>query len=72
MKNISSKELNYMNDLLSWELLSAKKCFQYANQETGTTHQQVFFDTAQMHQQNYNNILNYLNQVNNEQGGGMQ
>lgn len=34
MKNISTKELNYINDILSWELLVAKKFAQYANQET--------------------------------------
>ena len=71
MKNISAKELNYVNDLLSWELLSAKKCFQYANQETNPAHQQVFSDTAHVHQQNYTDLLNYIGQTNKEQGGLM-
>ena len=71
MKNISAKELSYLNDFLSWELLSAKKCYQYANQETNSAHQQVFFDAAHVHQQNYSNILNYVEQASKEQGGGM-
>jgi hypothetical protein len=69
MKNLSTKELNYINDLLSWELLSSKKCFQYAHQETNQNHQQIFFDTARLHQQNYVNLLNYVDQINNNQGG---
>ncbi|MGI6550769.1 MAG: hypothetical protein ACOX4Q_12200 [Syntrophomonadales bacterium] len=71
MKNLSIKELNYINDILSWELLSAKKSFQYANQElqAQSAHHQVFYDTASVHQQNYTTLLNYLNQVNSAQGG---
>lgn len=72
MKNLSSKELNYIDDMLSWELLAAKKCNQYAYQEMNTAHQQVFFDTASMHQQNYMNLLNYLENINREKSGGMQ
>lgn len=72
MKNISVKELNYINDMLSWELLSAKKCFQYGHQESNPAHQQVFFDTARTHQQNYVSLLSYLDQVNREKGGLMQ
>lgn len=69
MKHVSTKELNYINDFLSWELLSAKKCFQYGNQETNPTHKQTFLDCAMIHQQNYQNILNYVNQVNPNKGG---
>lgn len=72
MKNISTKELNYLNDFMSWELLNAKKCYQYASQENNSPHSQVFFDAAGMHQQNYTNILNYINGVSSSQGGGMQ
>ena len=68
MKNISTKELNYLNDLLSWELLSSKKCFQYSNQETNQAHRQVFFDTAHLHQQNYLNLLGYVDQINKIKG----
>lgn len=71
MKNLSVKELNYINDILSWELLAAKKSFQYANQElqAQSAHSQVFYDTAGVHQQNYTAVLNYLTQVNSAQGG---
>lgn len=71
MKNLSIKELNYINDILSWELLAAKKSFQYANQEqqSQSAHSQIFFDAANIHHQNYTVVLNYLSQVNSAQGG---
>lgn len=69
MKNLSAKELGYINDFLSWELLSCKKCYQYANQETNPDHQKMFFNAANTHQQNYNNLLSYVEQVNKSIGG---
>lgn len=71
MQNLSTKEVNYIKDILSWELLSTKKCFQYANQETNPSRQKIFFDTANMHQQNYLSLLNYVNQIVKKQGGQM-
>lgn len=69
MKNISTKELNYISDILSWELLASKKCFQYGHQESNQANQQIFFDAARMHQKNYTSLLNYVNQINMQQGG---
>lgn len=72
MQNVSTKEVNYVKDVLSWELLSSKKCFQYAHQESNSTRQKLFFDTANMHQQNYLSVLNYVDQLVKKQGGQMQ
>lgn len=69
MKNLSTKELNYLNDYLSWELLAAKKCYQYACQQNDTKYWQVFDDAAHTHQNNYIRLLNYVNQINSSQGG---
>ncbi|KNY29156.1 hypothetical protein [Pseudobacteroides cellulosolvens] len=69
MKNLSTKELAYINDMLSWELLTAKKCYQYANQETNPVYRQLFFDTSRISQQNYTNLLEFIGQANNSQGG---
>ena len=69
MKNLSTKELHYINDILSWELLATKKCFQYGHQESNPAHRQLFFDAAGVHQQNYTNMLNYMDQFNKKQGG---
>lgn len=69
MKFISQKELNYVKDFLSWELLSSKKCYQYGHQEIDQGTKQLFFDTAHVHEQNYLNLLNYVDQLNKAQGG---
>lgn len=66
MKNIATKELNYVKDFMSWELLSAKKCYQYAQQETDQQRKQLFMDTVNVHQQNYMRLLNYVSQLNGE------
>ena len=72
MQNLSTKEVNYIKDLLSWELLTTKKCFHYANQETNPARQKIFFDTANMHQQNYLDLLYYVDKFTKKQGGQMQ
>lgn len=50
MPNLANKELNYIKDFLSWELLLAKKCRQYASQEPTPGFQQVFDQAGQVHQ----------------------
>ncbi|HBQ65074.1 MAG TPA: hypothetical protein DD727_09205 [Clostridiales bacterium] len=72
MKNLSTKEVNYVKDILSWELLSSKKCFSFANQEKEPNRQKLHFDVARAHQTNYVNLLNYLSQTVNSQKGQMQ
>ena len=71
MPNLSVKELNYIKDFLSWELLTVKKCNQYANQEVDPVFKGVFNHVGQIHQQNYLNLLTYLQQQN-PQGGMVQ
>ena len=72
MTNLSTKELNYLKDFLSWELLMAKKCNQYGYQEMIPEFQQAFHDAGKMHQQNYLKLVNYLQQVTDSQGGMKQ
>jgi endo-1,4-beta-mannosidase len=69
MKNLSTKELGYSNDMLSWELLASKKCYQYANQETNPVYRQLFFDVSKIAQQNYSHLLGFIEQAKNSQGG---
>ena len=70
MKNISSKELNYISDILSWELLSAKKCYFYSQQEPNAPQTKSITESAAVHAQNYNDLLGYIDQVKKAQGGG--
>lgn len=73
MTNLSMKELNYVKDFLSWELLMAKKCSQYASQEVDPNFKGIFNHAGQLHEQNYLNLLDYLGQVTNSQSqGGIQ
>lgn len=64
MSSISNKELNYIKDFLSWELLMAKKCFEYSNEVQIQEIKGLFDQAGKVHQQNYQVILNYLGQVN--------
>lgn len=69
---ISAKELNYVKDFLSWELLAAKKCNDYANQEQDPNVSQVLAKCARIHQQNYVDMLSYLQRLEqSQQGSGL-
>jgi hypothetical protein len=72
MGNLTTKELNYIKDFLSWELLMAKKCKQYSDQEVDANFKGVFSQAGQLHQQNYLSLVDYLAQVKDSQGGAQQ
>ena len=61
----------FIKDFLSWELLMSKKCSQYAAQEVDPMFRGAFEQAGQTHQQNYLNLVNYLEQVKNSQKGMM-
>lgn len=63
---ISTKDLTYLKEAMSWELLAFKKCRQYASFCTDSEIQQELDRTGQMHQQHYSKLLNYL-QTNTNQ-----
>ncbi|SDM16324.1 hypothetical protein SAMN05216244_1738 [Sediminibacillus halophilus] len=58
---ISSKDLLYLTDMLSWNLNASKKANFYASQCQMPEIQQALQTTAQMHQRHYQQILNHLN-----------
>ncbi|KGX89757.1 hypothetical protein [Pontibacillus marinus] len=59
---VSTKDQLYLTDMLSWNLLAAKKAHFYAgfcqNQELKSSLEQA----GQMHQRHYEKILQHLNQ----------
>ncbi|MEX2460889.1 MAG: hypothetical protein WD469_06255 [Paenibacillaceae bacterium] len=57
---ITDKELHYIKDFLSWELLAMKKCNDTANQCTDTTIQNLIRQTGEKHKQHYQSILTQL------------
>lgn len=63
MPAISTKELNYVKDFLSWELYMAKICRQYAGQVTDQGFSQMLDKAGQVHQQNYDEMFSYLEQA---------
>lgn len=57
---IADKELHYVKDYLSWELLAMKKCNDAANQVQDPQLAQLARQIGQKHQDHYNTILNQL------------
>jgi hypothetical protein len=57
---ITDKELNYVKDFLSWELLAMKKCNDAANQCTDSSIQTMIRQAGQKHKQHYQSILDQL------------
>jgi hypothetical protein len=57
---MSDKELHYIKDFLSWELLAMKKCNDAASRCTDTTLQNVLKEVGKNHQQHYEQLLTHL------------
>lgn len=57
---ITDKELHYIKDFLSWELLAMKKCNDAANQCTDSAIQGLIRQTGAKHKQHYQSILSQL------------
>jgi hypothetical protein len=57
---LTDKELHYIKDFLSWELLAMKKCNEAANGCTDPQIQNVLNQTGQRHQQHYEMLLAHL------------
>lgn len=61
---ITTKDLQYIKDALSWELLAFKKFHFMAEQVTNMEIKQALDKAGQMHQNHYQRLLSHL-QVNN-------
>ncbi|MGJ7918929.1 ferritin-like domain-containing protein [Neobacillus sp. LXY-4] len=61
---ISTKDLLYLKDILSWELLAFKKFHFLAGQTQNAQIKQTLEKVGQMHQRHYQKLLTHL-QVNN-------
>lgn len=57
---IGEKELLYVKDFLSWELLAMKKCNELANSVQDEQMKQLIRDTGKKHQQHYETLLTHL------------
>ena len=62
---ITTKDISYLKDQLSWELLATKKCHHFA-QECSDPEIKAAIDRAgQLHQRHYNLLLKHLQNNNN-------
>ncbi|MBM7570992.1 hypothetical protein [Aquibacillus albus] len=61
---ISSKDLLYLTDMLSWNLNAAKKAHFSAQQCTNPEIKSALEQACQMHTNHYNKLLQHLNQQN--------
>ena len=64
--NLSTKEVNYLKDHLSWELAMAKKCYNNAQEAQDQKQSQLLDSIGQLHQENFVDLLNYVNQKSKE------
>ncbi|MCM3584402.1 ferritin-like domain-containing protein [Mesobacillus maritimus] len=61
---ITTKDMLYLKDALSWELLALKKFHHLAEQVQDPEMKQALENAGQMHQNHYQRLLSHL-QVNN-------
>lgn len=57
---LSTKDLHYLKDELSWELLAMKKCHHYAQESHDPEIRQLLDRIGKIHQQHYQILLNQL------------
>ena len=58
---ISTKDLAYLKDAMSWELTAMKKCRKFAQESTCQKISNAIDETGQMHQQHYQTLLRHVN-----------
>ena len=56
---ISSKDLLYLTDMMSWNLIAAKKAHAFAAECQIPEIKQAIEKAGQMHQKHYQTLLNY-------------
>lgn len=61
MDQLSSKDLHYVKDQLSWELLAMKKCHHFAQECQDVEISQELDRVGKIHLQHYEMLLNHLN-----------
>ncbi|OYD07232.1 hypothetical protein [Paludifilum halophilum] len=66
---LTTKDLNYIKDELSWELLAFKKCHHYAQECQDPQIKQKIDEIGRIHQNHYEQLLNQLNTAAGVTGG---
>lgn len=64
---LTEKDLSYMKDQMSWELVASKKAYQYAHQTEEPECRQLMMQVAEQHQRNLERILGTLGEYSSIQ-----
>lgn len=59
---LTEKDLTYIKDQMSWELVAAKKAYQYAHQTSDPECRSLMFQVAEQHQRNLERVMQHLEQ----------
>lgn len=57
---LSTKDLSYLKDALSWQLIAMKKCNHFAQETTCPKIKQALDAAGQMHHQHYQTLLKHV------------
>ena len=63
---ITTKDLMYLRDMMSWQLLAAKKCSHFAKECTDPAVRQAIDKVGQMHLRHYGMLLKHCQHDNNQ------
>ena len=69
---ITTKDLLYLSDMMSWNLMALKKAYFFANQCQVPELSQALDQAGQMHQRHYGKILGHLQNTNQPTQGIQQ
>lgn len=64
---VTNKDLLYLEDALSWELLASKKAHHFAAESNDSQIKQQLEHLADVHRQHYQTLLNHLQPQNQQQ-----
>lgn len=57
---ISTKDLNYLKDAMSWEIVAMKKYYHFSEECQDPEIKQLFDKAGQMHQKHYDMLLKHV------------
>lgn len=63
---ISSKDIQYLKDQMSWLLLASKKCAHFAKESQDPEVRQAIEQIGQLHQRHYTQLMGHLSSQNNQ------
>lgn len=69
---LSTKDLSYLHDLLSWNLLGAKRAHFIAQQVQDQEVKNIIEQAGRMHERHYQILLNHLKSHQNQQAPMLQ